>query len=452
LEKSYIVSEVLTDRRPDNIKCPLSLLQHDMLRFASGEYEQLPRLADLKTKYPGDKFTRLKGSWCDNRYPFCAGLAAQGSCNGTNTEFEKFISARTNETFLIESTGFRARKLEDVHPGQIEEMAIKCRPACQKSMQDIRLEEQSEMVQVAGGYKDIIIDNVGVARNICSFEEGWEPKSADRALGVLLISHLQSPHLPKFHPVGFEKMKIPKDMYARILNNRKKLFNSGKKWNIEKCDYGMQNCQKILESKEAQECHLVSAENYWYMGLGTAVKEEVYERLRVAGQDWIGNVVELAGTSIYGIRRYTRGAWLLGHLDHLRTHVISAILNIKQKVDSDWPLQIYDHAGRLHEVTLKEGEMVWYESAKMVHARAVPLNGSYFENIFVHYMPRSRSWFKKDFSVQYGDPVSPITLQSLQQADLEMKVMKQELREQVSREKQMFAQHDSTFHIGHPQP
>ena len=39
---------------------------------------------------------------------------------------------------------------------------------------------------------------------------------------------------------------------ARILNNRKKLFNSGKTWGIEKCDYGMQNCQKLLESKEAQ--------------------------------------------------------------------------------------------------------------------------------------------------------------------------------------------------------
>ena len=130
---------------------------------------------------------------------------------------------------------------------------------------------------------------------------------------------------------------------------------------------------------------------------------------------------------------------------HARTHVISAILNIKQKVDSDWPLQIYDHDGRLHEVTLKEGEMVWYESAKMVHARAVPLNGSYFENIFVHYMPRSRSWFKKDFSVRYGDPVVPITLQSVQQADKEMKVMKEELREQILREKRS----DSNFQIGH---
>ena len=128
--------------------------------------------------------------------------------------------------------------------------------------------------------------------------------------------------------------------------------------------------------------------------------------------------------------------------------MVSAILNIKQKVDSDWPLQIYDHAGHLHEVTLKEGEMVWYESAKLVHARAKPLNGSYFENIFVHYMPRSRAWFKKDFSTRYGDPVAPITLESLQKADLEMKVLKKELREQLSREKQISAQEDSTFRIG----
>ena len=35
-------------------------------------------------------------------------------------------------------------------------------------------------------------------------------------------------------------------------------------------------------------------------------------------QDWIGKVIELTGTSIYGIRRYTRGAALLGHLDHLK--------------------------------------------------------------------------------------------------------------------------------------
>ena len=49
----------------------------------------------------------------------------------------------------------------------------------------------------------------------------------------------------------FKKLYI--NMYlVRILNNRKRHFNSGKKWSIEKCDFGMQNCKKILESQESE--------------------------------------------------------------------------------------------------------------------------------------------------------------------------------------------------------
>ena len=44
---------------------------------------------------------------------------------------------------------------------------------------------------------------------------------------------------------------------------------------------------------------------------------------------------------------------MLGHLDHLKTHVISAILNIKQRdMEEDWPLQIFDNDGVLHEVII----------------------------------------------------------------------------------------------------
>ena len=175
----------------------------------------------------------------------------------------------------------------------------------------------------------------------------------------------------------------------RILNNRKKRLNDGYKFNLETCDYGMQNCVKVLQSERSEECHLVSNENYYIMDLDESLKREVYERLRVLAQEWIENVVELAGTSIYGIRRYTRGAFLMGHLDHLKTHVISAILNIRQRdMEVDWPLQIYDNDGALHEITLRPGEMVWYESARLTHGRVEKLRGASFENIFVHYMPK----------------------------------------------------------------
>ena len=43
--------------------------------------------------------------------------------------------------------------------------------------------------------------------------------------------------------------------------------------------------------------------------------------------------------------------------------MISAILNLSQAGPA-WPLHILDHTGRSHTVTLQEGELLWYESAK----------------------------------------------------------------------------------------
>ena len=68
LESSYIVSEVLKSRPPEdeNLKCPLTKLHQDIEKFSRAEYQHLPRLADIKAKYPGERFSRLKGSWCVN--------------------------------------------------------------------------------------------------------------------------------------------------------------------------------------------------------------------------------------------------------------------------------------------------------------------------------------------------------------------------------------------------
>lgn len=211
------------------------------------------------------------------------------------------------------------------------------------------------------------------------------------------------------------------------MTEKKKLTQG--KFGIEGCDPGMQNCVRIVESIEAKESHEVSAENYWYMGLSRSTLDEIYDKMRLIAQSWIGNEIDLAGTSIYGIRRYTRGATLLAHLDHLKSHVISAIMNIKQKVDKDWPLQILDHDGNMHEVLLKPGEMVWYESSRLIHARSKPLNGSYFENIFIHYMPRSQFWYKDDYDINYGEPEKLITLEDLKRENVNMLSVEKEIIE-----------------------
>ena len=86
------------------------------------------------------------------------------------------------------------------------------------------------------------------------------------------------------------------------------------------------------------------------------------------------------------------------------THVISAILNIGQDVEEDWPLFLRDHRGEDHvvmrhvsrvrlrprvkcQVFLTPGDLVWYESARVVHGRQFPLRGDSFDNLFLHFKP-----------------------------------------------------------------
>jgi len=61
---------------------------------------------------------------------------------------------------------------------------------------------------------------------------------------------------------------------------------------------------------------------------------------------------------------------------------------VDQQVDRPWPLAIFDHAYRRHEIALEPGEMVLYEGARLAHGRPDPLEGDLFCNLYVHYRPR----------------------------------------------------------------
>ena len=50
-------------------------------------------------------------------------------------------------------------------------------------------------------------------------------------------------------------------------------------------------------------------------------------------------------------------------------------------------LFIEDHNQKKHEVFLDPGEVLFYESAKLLHGRPYPLKGKSYANIFCHYKP-----------------------------------------------------------------
>ena len=93
-------------------------------------------------------------------------------------------------------------------------------------------------------------------------------------------------------------------------------------------------------------------------------------------------------TSLYGVREYSGMSRLLQHVDITDTHAASIIINVAQfGVREPWPLEIFDHSGRLHQIVMTEGDILYYESAANLHARTDAFQGERFANIFAHFRP-----------------------------------------------------------------
>ncbi len=111
----------------------------------------------------------------------------------------------------------------------------------------------------------------------------------------------------------------------------------------------------------------------------------IHEELKPHLEKWSGQTLE--PTAIYGIRKYFEGAHLEPHYDWSETHVISAILCVDMNEGQEWPLQIDDNFYRRHQVVMKPGQMLLYESARLLHGRPTPLDSGYHCNLYVHYRP-----------------------------------------------------------------
>lgn len=111
----------------------------------------------------------------------------------------------------------------------------------------------------------------------------------------------------------------------------------------------------------------------------------IHQELKPYLEQWSGETLE--PTAIYGIRRYFNGAHLEPHYDWAETHVISAILCVDMDEGQEWPLQIDDNYYRRHQILMKPGNMLLYESARLLHGRPTPLEGEYHCNLYVHYRP-----------------------------------------------------------------
>ena len=104
-----------------------------------------------------------------------------------------------------------------------------------------------------------------------------------------------------------------------------------------------------------------------YTGGGIPLRNRVYMELLPILSQWISGL-EIQPVSLYGIRVYTEGSVLAPHVDRLPL-VTSAIINIAQDVEEDWPLEVYGHDGIARNITMEPGDMILYESHSVIHGK-----------------------------------------------------------------------------------
>jgi hypothetical protein len=192
------------------------------------------------------------------------------------------------------------------------------------------------------------------------------------------INREQPPAMPSFTKDGFKTLPIPPQVWEPLL-----AFHRAHK---DAAETGESRLPGYVNN------HIYPTKmNYLPPRLQDLVTTHVGKVLEgwIDREVYAGPTSELQATACYGIRKYVRHSTLQRHVDRMDTHAISAILNVEQAgLDLPWPLEILDHAGENHRVAIQPGEMVLYESAKLIHGRPHPFKGEAYYNVFVHFKPK----------------------------------------------------------------
>ena len=201
------------------------------------------------------------------------------------------------------------------------------------------------------------------------------PEDHPEVLDLVKQTAQQSKRVPTFTPKGFERRRMPDDVYKYLLDVAK-------------------TTNRVREDKNNIFRRTSSGLPPYLLPIPQEKKNWIHQSLKSELEKWSG--IKLKPTSAYGPREYRRGSSLRMHVDTETTHIISAILHINsENLDEDWPLVVINRDGKRENVHMKPGDMILYESASLPHSRELPLKGDYYVNMFIHYEPEDYEAFKE---------------------------------------------------------
>lgn len=210
-------------------------------------------------------------------------------------------------------------------------------------------------------------------------DAGYAPEAIQQEMGYVpsvsperLVNPHRAPHefLPNYTRRGFQKFTVPIPLFEKVL----KFYRENQP--AQKDEY----VEGFIFNSEVPDQATSTL-----IDLTDALRTETHDTLKPLVAAWCGQAVD--PTFVYGIRTYKDKAVLKPHRDRIETHIFGVIINVAQVVREEWLLMIEDHAYEEHQIVLKPGEMIFYESARLKHGRPIPFEGSVFANIFCHFKP-----------------------------------------------------------------
>jgi hypothetical protein len=151
--------------------------------------------------------------------------------------------------------------------------------------------------------------------------------------------------------LGFKKLKLPPHVWEALST----FYEQNKHLAVEEKWSRGYTYVNHWESPS----FMVSVEDMRLQGAGPQLKQLVWDGVKPIIEEWVGR--DIYPTSMYGVRIYTNNSVLATHVDRLPL-VSSCIINVGQEdMVEPWPIEVYDHSGKAHNVTMEPGDMVLYE-------------------------------------------------------------------------------------------
>ena len=186
-----------------------------------------------------------------------------------------------------------------------------------------------------------------------------------------LLNMKQPPLVKNFTEVGYKKSICPRGLHTLIYEY-----------------YKEHSEDRHIEAWVKQDTNINQYDvRNMMVTLPQMIEEAIYRSLQPLLEDWCK--CQLERQALYGIREYYKGHVLRNHVDRLNTHAISAIIQVHKELDGakDWLLEVVDYNGERNEIVMDPGDMVLYESARLIHGRPNMFEGRIYANIFVHFRP-----------------------------------------------------------------